>query len=105
MNTKLTAIGKAGNDVQDLTPHSVALLSIVAKHFDCDGSVFLYETIHGHIAFLNRREGTFFTKDAHLPMRLGLETANFIQTLKGFRWIEPSNGSVRIGFTNIGSCA
>jgi len=87
-------------DVENLNPESQEMLKCVIDYFDLKENVTLYETLHGHIAKMQKKDFHFVPGSEGEPARLGEEQLSFLSKLCGFRWVEATADTLQIGFTN-----
>lgn len=87
--------------VADLKCPAIAMLKSVVAEFNCIEEVAVFETIHGHIAELKKKEGRYIPCRENTPERLDIDSLVFLSRLKGFRWVEAMHGGLSIGFENI----
>jgi len=91
------------NDVTPPTIISYEMFDQIIEHFPLQEKAELGQTIHGHIITFFFNEGTFPLGSENNPRCLGLEDLTFLANLKIIRWVEASNGKLKIGFKNIAS--
>ena len=91
---------KNDTDVRDLSPASDAMLATVIERYSLKPEVSLFETLHGHIALMEKKAGHFIPGNETKPARMHIEDFIFLQELPGFRWIEATNKEIKIGFHN-----
>ncbi|MFC6570151.1 hypothetical protein [Actinoplanes utahensis] len=75
--------------VADLKCPAMAMLQAVGKRFDCVKEVYLFETIHGHIAQFEKEEGFFVPGDEDTG-KAGCRRLDVFSQAQGFRWLRPS---------------
>lgn len=98
--SKQLKIINADRYVNELSPDSEQMLMAVIEFIDAKSTVLLHETLHGHIATIDKKEGRFVPGCEGQPARLGVEEMAFFTGLYGFRWVEACTGKIVIGFTN-----
>jgi len=90
---------KNSDDVKDLNAEQYAMLELFMdmNHFDLCDKVFLFETIHGHIAEIEKK--SFNKLLAHKTARLDQNDLRVLAAISQFtRWIEVTQGSIMIAF-------
>ena len=77
----------------------MALIRQVFDKYPIQDKVYLFETIHGHIATLNFKAGRFLPHQENTPARLDNEELQFwIQLAPKLRWFEVGHGIIEIAF-------
>ena len=80
--------------VADLSEEQLAKLAkLIDDSYEDD--VFLFETIHGHIAEFKKKEGRYIPGSEDSPARLTMEDFALFQEV-GVRWVEVACGWLKV---------
>jgi|TARA_R110002072_G_scaffold303138_1_gene495443 hypothetical protein len=79
---------------------SLKMLESVVNRFDLEKTIFLFESAHGHIARIERKDKAFLPGQEGRASRLNKEDASFFLSLPGLRWFECYTDHIQLGFDN-----
>jgi len=87
--------------IKTLTTEQTEALAEFYSEYELLEEVYLYETIHGHIAEFTKPKGRYLPGEKMRPARLYKEQIEFladvIEENSVIRWVEMYNGSITVG--------
>lgn len=92
-------IVKNDPSVKPASADQIALIKRVIEEYPLDDTIYLDETIHGHIAQFNFEDGYFIPLQKGTPARLDKDLLKFWSDIADdLRWFEISHGLIKIAF-------
>lgn len=86
------------DDVMPIDEGQEAMIKRIFEQFPIQEPVHIFETIHGHIAKFNFKEGNFIPTQKDKPQRLDANDLKFWSEVGGdLRWFELGHGVIQVG--------
>ncbi len=90
------------NDVKSINEAQTAVAQRIFDQYPIKAPVYIFETIHGHIARFNFKEGRFIKQDENKPARQDAESLRFWSDIgEDLRWFEVGHGVIKVGLKDL----